>query len=169
MLRNSNFSRGAQTDVLLLEIAQGLANLQKDTNLSKKIKDAYALNEAEQKAFEDAQETISKSASFLAEIEKKKSELASVEDRIKAAVAVEEKNKSDAKDLDVRAGEITKLEKDLISRVAEIEKKEKSLMDWENLLVVREESIKAREAENLAFQLKLKSAAEQSRAALNSI
>jgi DNA repair exonuclease SbcCD ATPase subunit len=82
-MRNNNQSRGTTTEILLMEIADGLSSLIKQPDLSNKIKEAYALNEAEQKAFEEAKATLSQAESLRAEITQKATKYQDIETKIK--------------------------------------------------------------------------------------
>ena len=71
--------RNTQTDLVLLQIAEGLQNLAKNPDLSKSIAEAYALSEVEKAKADEAQ-------AFIAQADQLRAELKQREDAIKARV-----------------------------------------------------------------------------------
>lgn len=84
--------RNIPTQLVMLEIAEGLKALIADKDLSKSIAEAYALSEEEQKKAEDAKAIIASADALMANIKKKEESLAIVDERIKKAEKLEKAN-----------------------------------------------------------------------------
>lgn len=157
------------TNLVLLEIANGLSALIKDPELAIKLDSAYKINDQMKIDLENAQKTIEAAATAKIEIAKQKAELVSVEDKIKIAKEIEQSNKKLSED-------IAKKEKDIKAAQQEI-KKGKSELDALGLSIENKmkelekfaDSLKEREARINDFEQKLRAAAEKSKAALSGL
>lgn len=81
--------RNTPTELVLLQIAEGLQTLAKNPDISAAIKDAYALSESEQKKADEARQIIASADAILADIKKREDALSHVEERIKEAEKLE--------------------------------------------------------------------------------
>lgn len=84
--------RNIPTQLVMLEIAEGLKTLIADKDLSKSISEAYALSDAEQKKAEEAKVIIASADSIRAELKAKEDTLADIDKRIEEAEKLEISN-----------------------------------------------------------------------------
>lgn len=157
-------ARNVPTEIILLEIANGLKTIISDGNLDKKISGLYALNEDEQKKFEDAQATIvqadqlkanlaAEAANYsdvsarLAKAEQQEginnNSLTIIEDAKKDIEASRQKNEEDAKANENKATELSKYESDLDERDIELAKAKDEISELRTELQTRLNNIAA--------------------------
>lgn len=84
--------RNIPTELVILEIAQSLKSLISNPDLSKTIKNAYALADDEKAKAIEARGIIAQSAQFLADLEKQKSAFSDANERIEKANSAEKAN-----------------------------------------------------------------------------
>lgn len=84
--------RNVPTELVLLQIAEGLQNLAKNPDLSKNIANAYALSKSEETKLNDARTLIANAAQIKAEFEKRENALKVVDERIAQAINQETQN-----------------------------------------------------------------------------
>lgn len=80
-MRNSRVPGGTM-EVLLMEIAEGLSVLIKNPDLSQKIKEVYALNDAEKIALEEARKTLGDADNLRAELAQEAKKYADMQSKI---------------------------------------------------------------------------------------
>jgi len=160
---------GRNTGIVLLEIAKGLAAIQKDSALEEKIKSLHALNDLEKQRYKEAQEFMASADALKADIERQKLALVNIEDRLSEAKKAETANTEALKLISER-------ERDVKAKLSEIEKGNNTLqimgaaLDERKLaLDARQEQLEERETKVKEKEEKLRLAAEQSKAALSGI
>lgn len=103
--------RNTSTDLVLLQIAEGLQNLAKNPDLSKTITDAYALSEAERKTADESREFIAKADTLRAELKQREDAIADINERIAKAESVEAFNGDTFKLLNTKQNELDNQQK----------------------------------------------------------
>ncbi len=162
-------ARNIHTNLILLEIAEGLKEIIKNPNLEQAIKDAYSLSEAEKTAAEDARAIIDSAAEQLADIEKKKAELAVIDDRIAEANKLELFNENTLKDIAKKNAALLARENIIAKAGQDQEKRTKSIDEKEKALDSREALIFGKNAELIEYEARLNRAAAISQEALKAI
>ena len=142
-------ARNVPTELILLEIAEGLQSLAKNPDLSQRIKDAYALSEGEKSQAEEARAIIAKSKEFLDDLEKQKSQYADIEERIKQAERIEQVNNLSAKFLAKEKSEAERL-------IAKNSEKLQEISNANSALKLREDAVIEKELANKETENRLK-------------
>jgi hypothetical protein len=162
-------ARNVQTNLVLLEIAEGLKKFIQDPNLEASIKEAYALTESEKANVAAAQKTLDDAEKLLADIAKRESELGDINKRINEANAIEELNKQ-------ALAKITAENKALDAREKLLKQKEEAIkisFDESEIkkaeLVKLEATLKAKNDELIEYESRLNRAAAISQEALKAI
>lgn len=153
--------RNTPTELVLLEIAQGLQTLSKSTDLSKVITDAYGLKDSEIAKANDARAVIAKSDLFLADLKAKQDALADINERISVAQALDAKNKATQDDIAKRQGDLTIQAKKNADDAKANDTRSGALDKRERDVTARETAIKTTETDiqNTKADLKRRSAA----------
>ena len=94
--------RNVPTELVLLQIAEGLKSLVENPDLSQIIKDAYSLSESEKAKADEARQLISEADSIRAELKKKEDDLLVINGRIKDAEKLEAFNADTLADIKAR-------------------------------------------------------------------
>lgn len=146
--------RNTPVELVVLRIAEHLQTLVKNPDLSKKIKDAYALADTEQAKLDKAVQTMAKSDQLLADIKKREDALAVIDDRIKKSEELEKINNEQLKAIGSAQREIEKKIAETNDFAAKTDARSKKLAESELTLAKREavlkqeeESIASRKAE----------------------
>jgi hypothetical protein len=100
--------RNTQTNLVLLEIAQGLKELAKNPSLESSIKEAYELTEGEKLAYENALQTIANAESIKAELQAREDAIADIDKRIAEAEKLEAFNEDTLKSIQKQNSEIAR-------------------------------------------------------------
>lgn len=130
--------RNTPTELILLQIAEGLQSLAKNPDLSKTIKEAYALSEAEKSKADEARAIIAQADQFTADLKRKQDALVDIDTRIAEAKKIEAYNEDEAKRLSILSNEISGREKAVKLVEAANEDRTKRLMDFQAELNARE-------------------------------
>lgn len=133
--------RNTPTELVLLQIAEGLQNLAKNPDLSKTIKDAYALSEDEKAKSEEARAVIVQSDKFLADLKAQKDALADIEERISEAEKLENFNADTLKSIRQQQSENAQYEARNDTVAGANEKKSSELDAREKFILSREAKI----------------------------
>lgn len=152
--------RNVQTELVLLQIAQGLQSLVKNPDLSKSIKAYYELSETEKNQAEEARLLISKAGELRAELQRKEAEIGDVTTLIAQQKAIEKSNKERGEALNKLQGDLERqAEKNEIA--AEANRQEaKRLESVAVALSARESRIKKDEEEIVQTRADLKKRAD---------
>lgn len=162
-------ARNVQTNLVLLEIAEGLKKFIQDPNLEQSIKEAYALTEQEKENLAKAQKTLDDADALLADIAKRESELADINKRINEANAIEESNKNQLKDINKLLSQLEAKEKQLEEKEKQIAKSFDDSEIKKAELVKLEASLKDKNNELIEYEARLNRAAAISQEALKAI
>lgn len=156
--------RNVPTELILLQIAEGLQALVSNKDLGSTIKKAHALNEAEAQKLKEAYETISNAETIRNELKKREDSLADVAERIAKAEMLEAANadtlagiRGHYKDIEARAkqniadaednikerGRLEKLTASLEKRLEAVKLEEQAIAAAKEDLKKRSEAMKA--------------------------
>jgi len=92
--------RNIPTELILLEIVDGIQSLMKNPELLQSIRDAYAFSQVEKEKYEQALEVMKNADQFLADVKKKEEAYLNVEDRIAQAEQLAKSNFDAGKELE---------------------------------------------------------------------
>lgn len=129
-----SMGRGGSTSMVLLEICQYLAELVKDPDISKKVKEAYSLSEEEEAKYQEAQKFIASADAIGKDLKLK-------EDELKKAIAQYEANEAKSLELDAKEKEIAKELKRLEGMQASLDERAEKIEENEIALNARLDSI----------------------------
>lgn len=136
-------ARNLPTELILLEIAQGLQTLAKNPDLSKTITDAYALNEAEQKKADEAKILMASADQLRAELKAREDAIANIDERIAEAKGIEASNEALIIALDKRKADLNRqADENAVARALNAKEAERLGAIRDNL-VEQSEAIKA--------------------------
>lgn len=139
-MRNNQI-KGAVVELTLMEIAEGLRSLINNPDLSGKIKEVYNLNEAEQKAVEEARDLITNADVIRAEIAEKSKAYIDIGERIKQENLIKASNLEILENIKKGREEIAKKEAQLNKSRADLESFANTLTDKEVKLNARKEEL----------------------------
>lgn len=152
-MRNNQI-KGAVTELVLMEIAEGLSSLMKNPDLSEKISAAYAFNESERQQLEEARNIIATADDVRAQLEEKAKEYDDIGTRIEKEVALKRANEqlleSVKQERQVHETMRVKNENksnELQGYAKELDKKEQRLAAWQSDLEVAQQEIDKQRAE----------------------
>lgn len=148
-------ARGTNTDLILLQIAEGLQSLAKNPDLAQKIKDSYALNEAEQKQYEDALATIAKAEQITTDQAKREAAIVDVNILIAKQEKIEAFNDDTAKELSRQSMALQAQASQNAKDAADNAKEDTRLHNVSAALDDRAENLKEAEAQLAADQADL--------------
>ncbi len=156
--------RNTPTEIILLQIAEGLQSIIKNPDLSQTIKDANALLESEKLKAEDARQLIAQADAIREELKKREDALSIVNDQICQAEKLENFNSDTLReiakknaDLDKKANqnlddfksnqiekqELSDLRASLDERALFLKNSENEITDMKNDLIKRANNMKA--------------------------
>lgn len=153
-------ARNVPTELILLQIAEGLQTLAKNPDLSQIIKDANALSEAEKAKADDARATIANADQLLSDLKKKEDALADIGTRIAEAEKLENFNADTLRDISKRQNELNTQTQNNQVTASDNEKERRRLEEWQETLEDREDAVKLSEIESGQIKAELKNRAE---------
>lgn len=153
-------ARNVQTDLILLEIAEGLRSLSTDNDLSQKIKDAHALSDAEKAKADEARAVIAQAEQLRAELKQRENALVDVNTRVAEAKKIEDFNEDTLKKIAAIKNELD-AQKDRNFQDAKKNDEERQRLEKVNDSVeVRESKVAEDEKEIAAIKADLKKRAD---------
>ncbi len=162
-------ARNINTQLVLLEIAEGLKEFIKNPNLEQSIKDAHALTEFEQNKLNEARKIMENADALLADMVKREDFLKSTQERVLQAEKLEELNQNTLREISrqesILSTENAKNEEvilDISNSLSNLDAKRSELSKYEDAL-----NIRSRELSD--YEMRLSKAAAISQEALKAI
>lgn len=158
--------RNVPTELVILEIAESLRRLIGNPDLSKIIKDAYALSEDEKAKSEEAKKIIARADQLFASLEEKEKAYSDIDTRIAKAKEAETVNEKTLFVIKHRQAEIDRLAKENSKNALENKKENDRLEMFKSALDSRAEQIKASEEKATRVKENMKKRAANAQAEL---